>query len=232
MSAPISARIVCAPRRWMPTTVQSKFNRRRERAQLLLDRVGELRDLRVEEVDVGEDRADPQPVVLIEMTGQGLAQRRDLLAHLPARELGQDVGIGFAGDQRIEHVAPGLAHHVRRDAVELDPGVLQGLVQPVDLTRALLDLRLAIAREIPQPANRLGRHEARLEQPGLGKPAQPGGVRDVGLAARDRLDVARVDQQALKLVLQDRPRRLPIDARRFHHDLPRAMRAQPVTQRQ
>jgi hypothetical protein len=94
----------------------------------------------------------------------------------------------------------------------LIPDVLQGLVQPVDLTRAFLDLGLAIAREIAQLADRLGRHEARLQQPGLGKPAQPRRVGHIGLAARNLLDVARVDEQALEFVFEDRPGRLPVDA--------------------
>ena len=102
-----------------------QLNRRRERADLLLDHAGELLDLLVEEVDVAQDRADPQPVMRVEVPGQRLAQRGDLLAHLPARELGEHVRVGLAGDQRVEHVAPGLAQDVRGDAVELDAGVLR-----------------------------------------------------------------------------------------------------------
>jgi hypothetical protein len=62
------------------------------------------------------------------VTRQGFAQRRDLLTHLAARQLGQDIWVGFAGDQRVEHVATGLAEDVGGDAVELDPGVLGRLV--------------------------------------------------------------------------------------------------------
>jgi hypothetical protein len=105
-----------------------------------------------------------------------LAQRRDLLAHLRPRQVGQHVRIGRAAHERVEHVAPGLAHDVCRDAVKLDAGVLERLVQPVDLARALLDLRFAIAREVAQLADRLGRHEARLQQSRLDEPAQPLGV--------------------------------------------------------
>jgi hypothetical protein len=60
--------------------------------------------------------------------------------------------------------------------VELDAGVLQRLVQSVGLALALLDLRLAIAREVAQRADRLGRYEARAQQPSLGELAQPGRV--------------------------------------------------------
>lgn len=90
----------------------------------------------------------------------------------------------------------------------------------------------AIAREVTQLADWPGRHEARLEQSGLGEPAQPRGIRHTGLATRDLLDVTRVDQQALQLVPQDRPRRLPIDAGGLHHHPPHAMGCEPVTQRQ
>jgi hypothetical protein len=112
-----------------------QLNRRRERADLLLDHVGALFDLLVQEVDVAQDRADPQPVMGVDMPLQGLAQRGDLLAHLPAGQLGEHRRVALAGDQRVEHVAPGLAQDVRRDGVELDAGVFERLVQPVDLAR-------------------------------------------------------------------------------------------------
>src|SRR3954447_16859084 len=44
-----------------------QLNRRGERADLLIDHAGELLDLLVEEVDVAQDRPDPQPVVLVDM---------------------------------------------------------------------------------------------------------------------------------------------------------------------
>lgn len=150
-----------------------QVNRWGERADLFLDHAGELLDLLIEEIDVAQDRADPQPVMAVEVTLQRLLECGDLLAHLPPREIGQDLGVGLAGDERVEHVAPGLAENVRGHAVELDPGVLQRLVQAVDLALALLDLRLAIAREIAQLADRPRGHEARLQQARLGELTQP-----------------------------------------------------------
>jgi hypothetical protein len=44
------------------------------------------------------------------------------------REIGQDDRVGGPGDERVEHRAPGLAHHVGGHEVELDPGVLHDLV--------------------------------------------------------------------------------------------------------
>src|SRR3954454_3806053 len=101
-----------------------QLNRRRERADLLLDRVRESVDLRIEEVDVREDRADPERVMGVEATFQRLAQRRDLLAHLPARELREYLRVGGSTNERVEHVAARLAEDVRRDAIELDARVL------------------------------------------------------------------------------------------------------------
>jgi len=90
----------------------------------------------------------------------------------------------------------------------------------------------AVAGQLPQLPDRLGRHEARPEQPRLEQLAQPGRVRDIGLAAGDLLDVAGVDQQQLEVVLEHRPDRLPIDAGRLHRHLPDPMRLEPVAQRQ
>ena len=72
--------------------------------------------------------------------------------------------VGRAGDERVEHRAPGHAEDVGGDAVELDAGVLERLVQPVGLALALGDLRLAIARQRRAAADRLGRHEAAAQQ--------------------------------------------------------------------
>jgi hypothetical protein len=80
-------------------------------------------------------------------------------------------------------------------------------VQPVGLALALLDLRLAVARQLARP-DRLGR-QARAPQPGLEQPAQPGRVGHVGLATGDLLDMTGVDQQQLEVVLEHRPDRLP-----------------------
>ncbi len=105
-------------------------------------------------------------------------------------------------------------------------------MQPLGFALALGDLRLAVARELAQVADRLGRHEVGLQQPGLGELAQPRRVGQVGLAARDLLDVTRVDQHQREVVLEQMPDRLPIHAGRFHHDLTDPVRGQPVAQSQ
>jgi hypothetical protein len=60
------------------------------------DRLAQAGDLLIEEIQVREDRADPHRVQVIEATLERRLERRDLLAQLPPRELGQDRGIGRA----------------------------------------------------------------------------------------------------------------------------------------
>jgi hypothetical protein len=78
----------------------------------------------------------------------------------------------------------------------------------------------------------LGGTKIGLQQTGFGEPAQPRRIRDVGLATGHLLDVPGVDRHAVELVLQDRPRRLPVHAGGLDHDLLHAVTGEPVAQRQ
>ena len=136
-----------------------------------------------------EDRADHERMMSLKAPLKRFFERRDLGAQLALGEIGKHGRVGRARDERVEHRAPGLAKNVRRDAVQLDAGVLQGLVQPVSFAFTLSDLRLAIPRQRPQPPLRLGCHKATAQQPRFHQLTEPHGVADVGLAARDVLDV-------------------------------------------
>lgn len=150
-----------------------QLDRGGERGDLLFDRLGELGDRLVEVVDVGKDPPANQSVLGLEATLQRLAQRGQLGAQLALGELGEHSRVGGAGDQRGEHRAAALAEQVRGDAVELDAGVFHELVQPAGLPLPVTDLRLAIARQVAQRADRLGRHQAAAQQAGLSQPANP-----------------------------------------------------------
>jgi hypothetical protein len=76
--------------------------------------------------------------------------------------------------------------------------VLHDLVQPVHLALAVADLALAVARQIPERPDRVRRYQTRSQQARLQQLAEPLGILDVCLAARDLLDMARVDQQAIE----------------------------------
>ncbi len=156
---------------------------------------------------MGEDRADQQRV---QRRRSGPRAPRGApgssRATCPARARRAPRGRWCPDTSASSIARPDFAEEVGRDAVELDVGVLERLVQPVGLALALSDLRLAIAGQLPQRPDRLGRHEVRLQQPGLGELAQPGGVGHDRSCAGDLLDVPGVDEHQLEIVLEDRAR--------------------------
>src|SRR4051794_41704597 len=85
MSVPISARMHSAPRRWMPTIVHSSSTAGAKARELLLDRLRQALDVLVEEVDVGEDRANPEAVGLLLGGRHPLWPRGGLPVPLPPR---------------------------------------------------------------------------------------------------------------------------------------------------
>ena len=74
---------------------------------------------------------------------------------------------------------------MRGDARELDPGVLQDFLEPLDRATALVGLRSAQTGQVPQPADLRRRHEARSDEPVLHELADPLRVLHIGLAAGD-----------------------------------------------
>jgi hypothetical protein len=60
-------------------------------------------------------------------------------AHAPQCQFREDQRVALAGDEGLEHGPAGLADDVRDDRGELDPGVLQQLLQSLDLAGALAD---------------------------------------------------------------------------------------------
>jgi hypothetical protein len=80
-----------------------------ERGDRPLDFLGQLGDRRVEEVDLGENRPHQARVVRTKATDEGLFEVRNLLSHRPASELGKDLGVALARDERGEHRSRRLA---------------------------------------------------------------------------------------------------------------------------
>jgi hypothetical protein len=89
-------------------------------------------------------------------------------------------------------------------------------VEPVRLPLPLLGQRLAVAGQVAELADRLGRHEAGSQQPVLEQLAQPLRIGHIGLAPRHVLDLAGVAEQKLEVVLEQVPDRLPVDAGSLH----------------
>ncbi len=99
-------------------------------------------------------------------------------------QLGQHLGVAFTGDERGQHRPARHAQHVGGDRVQLDAGVLEGLLDPLALAGVGLDEPFAVAGQVAQLADRRRRHEAAAQQPVLEQLGQPLGVSHVGLAAR------------------------------------------------
>jgi hypothetical protein len=205
---------------------------RGERGDHLVDAAVQGGDGAFQMLQVVKGQPDQQRVVVAEAASQRLAQLGELLAKLALGQLGQDLGVAFAGDQGRQHRPARDAQDVSGDRVQLDAGVLQGLLDPLALGAVGLDEPLAVAGQIPQLADRRRRHEAAPQQPTLQQLTQPGGITDIGLAAGQDLDVAGVDQQQLEPALfQHIPDRLPVLAGGLHHHLGDALGLQPVRQR-
>ena len=138
MSAPISATIDLGGAPLDAGDRAQQLNGRRERARSARRSLGQTCAICSSRKSMCARIAPTSSACMrVEAALQRLAQRRDLLAQPALGQLGQHLGVGRPGDERVEHRAARDAEDVRRDAVELDAGVLQHLVQPVGLPRAL-----------------------------------------------------------------------------------------------
>jgi hypothetical protein len=122
-------------------------------------------DRRFEVGGVVQAQPDQQRVVVAEAPAQRLPQRGDLAPQPALGQLGQHLGVALAGDQGGEHGPSGDAQHVGGDRVQLDPGVLKGLLDALALAGVGLDEPFAVAGQVPQFADRRWRHEAAAQQP-------------------------------------------------------------------
>lgn len=100
----------------------------------LLDASAELVDHRGELVVLIEMQADEEGVVLAEASGQGLGELGDPVAELAFGHVREGLRVAFALDKGFEHGPAGDAHDVGGNRGQLDPGVFQELLQPLDHT--------------------------------------------------------------------------------------------------
>jgi hypothetical protein len=150
----------------------------------LLDPRREGGDGLVQVVDVGQDLGDQQPVMVgAEPAGQGLPQRRQLGPEPALGQRRQQLGVMGAGHQGFQHRPARDPDDVGGHTRQLDPGVLQHLVEALGLPAAFMDLGLAIPGEIAQLPDRPGWHEAGADQAVLDQLGDPGRIGHIGLAA-------------------------------------------------
>jgi len=141
---------------------------------------------------------------------------------------GEHGRIGLTGDHRLEDGAAARSNHVAQHRGELDVGVLQRLLQALDVAGLLTDELLARAQQRPQClGGRLG-NETRPDQPVRQQLGQPRRVPNIGFPPRHVLDVRRIRQDERHLTVgKNVPDRLPIDARRFHRHMCAPVLGQP-----
>jgi hypothetical protein len=93
------------------------------RGQDLIDPRGQRLGLGGNRVDPVQHHPQPPAVMVAELAGQRLLQDALLTAHGPAGQLRQHRGIALPGDQRLQHVPPGLAEDAADHRRQLDLGV-------------------------------------------------------------------------------------------------------------
>ena len=199
-----------------------------------LDPRGELVDRVGVPVDQVQMDLRQERVVLVEPPVQRLGQLGDLVPQPTLGQIGQHDGVVVAGDQRVEHQPTGHPEDVGGNGRQLDPGVLQQLLQPLGLPGTLTGDRGPRPGQVPQLADRLGRHERGLHQAVRAELREPGRVRDIGLTARDRLHVPGIDQHHLDAgqVIEQVVERFPVVPGRLHHHTRDLLGGQVLTQRQ
>ena len=142
------------------------------------------------------------------------------------------VRVGGALDQGIQHGPGGHPEDIGGDRCQLDPRILQQLVQAIGGPAPLLDQHLAMPRQVAKLPNRRRRHEAAPQQPVLQQLRDPDAVAHVGVPTRNLLDVGGVDQQTREAVLEGIEHRLPVDPRALHRHVRHPVPLQPVAQGQ
>ena len=197
-------------------------------------------DLPIDLVDrriKGVDLLKMQPQQEAVMPGNPAPQRRLQFVWCgfdpPVSQSRQSSGLGFTGDQRFDHAPAGQTDDVGDRPLELDIGVLQRLLQPLDMAAALAHQLLAGAQQIAHLLGLLIRYEATADQAVCQEIGRPRRVVHVSLAPRHVLNVSGVRQHQLKIaVAQDVPHRLPVDVGRLHGDMGTAPGGEPFRQPQ
>jgi hypothetical protein len=182
--------------------------------------------IELERLSKGEDVF--AAVVAVESLADGLDGR----VAAPIAMLGQGLGISNPVDDIAHDLHPGQTRDVRDHVVELDVHEHERLLHVLDVRGGVLDDALSMTKQRTQSSDALTRSKTGAQQTVLVELLQPLRVVHVGLATRDILGVARVDQEDLEASrFEDLEDRNPIHAGRLHRDGRDANRLEPVSQR-
>ena len=132
----------------------------------------------------------------------------------------------------FQDAPPAHAHNVRDDRHELDVGILERLLNALNVLRNLACQLRSRPCQIAKVLNWGWRHKARPDQAVRKQVGDPDRVIDVALAAGNIADVSSIREHKLEPALQHVPDRLPVDAGRLHRHVRDALPRQPIRQLQ
>jgi hypothetical protein len=157
-----------------------------------------------------------------------------LVAGVDARVLHrrQYLAITLAGHDGTQDFLAGLAHHVGDDIGELDVHLRECLLHVLHMAALASKQHAALAPQRAQHADGVGGSKCAAEQAIGHELLQPLAVQHVGLAARDVLDVAGVDQHDGEAArFQKLEQRDPVHAGRLHRHRVHTTGREPIGQR-
>ena len=134
MSVPISATSDRAVVSLRPGMVERSADRRAHGAQRVANPHIDRGDGTLQAINLQQMQLDHKAVMLGDAPMQCLAEVGAAGFQAPAREVGQPVGIGLAGDDRGEDRPAAHPHNVGQHAGQLDIGVLQRLLHTLDVS--------------------------------------------------------------------------------------------------
>ena len=213
MSTPISATTLQAVTRSTPGMVCHRVTAGFKRGDPLVDLRLDALDPLTEGFPFVQILGQQKAMMISDPSFQGPLQFRNLTAQPPRASSANRSGSSWPRDDRLQHLPPGHPQRVRSHRTQLEIGLLQQLLDAIGHPVLALSQLRPVPRQVAQILDGRRRHEAPLQQPVLQQVGDPLAVLGVGLAPRHRFDVLRIHQHLLKLPLQHRPHRPPVDRR-------------------
>ena len=148
MSTPISAAMTSALSWLTPGIMLEDCDRRAKGLDVGVDLLVNLGDGGIDGVDVLEQRAQSKAMMLGHTAPQRGLQFGRCRFDPPMRQRRQRLWVGLAADQGLDHPPAGQAGDVGDDRIELNVGVLQRLLETLDMAAALAHELLAHPQDV------------------------------------------------------------------------------------
>ncbi len=194
----------------------------------LFDPSVESGDAPLQLLDETEVMVDKESMMRCHATVERCGKVRPGTLQTGRSEFGQPHRVRLARDHRFQNAPPAHAHDVRNNRDEFDVGVLQCLLNTLNVLRKLADQLCSCTSQVSQLLDRGWRHKARPDQAMRQKVGDPHCVVDVTLAAGNIADMSSIREHKLEPTLQQVPDRLPVDARSLHRYVRDSLACQPI----